>query len=329
MGQLVEEGGTFIWQMKGGKARFASRRALENYLSGRVYLARILSKGLWLTKWATSVALPYWVFFQAWPDAGYAGFTACAIALIGLHRVQLHAVTFSRNQSAEILSYALQSGRDVADEMPFSLWLRPFEADNHYREERKWYSVFFPLDVRNARPDWENELEMVFTHVMEKELSNHGEPLPLLAIGSTQGQRGAARAWIPTEHWQDFVVLAVRQARCVLLVAGYSEGLLWELQHLIVNRMIHKVVLIVPSSSRPGEGASRSQSSFNAAEGWRLLRDELSRASIRDLPAESDLGFALRFEDDLAFRLRLPTNYRETEPMARFVSQALADRDPA
>jgi len=64
-----------------------------------------------------------------------------------------------------------------------------------------------------------------------------GEPLPEL---------GAQRGYLRHDSWQDTVLAMMRAARLVLLSAGLSQGLYWELTQAIANVPPERLVLIIP-----------------------------------------------------------------------------------
>ena len=72
---------------------------------------------------------------------------------------------------------------------------------------------------------------------------------PAVAIGQP-GERsprlGALRAYYPNEAWQDAVQKWVGTSRLIVVTAGSSPSVLWELQHLAANGLMDRVLMIVP-----------------------------------------------------------------------------------
>jgi tetratricopeptide (TPR) repeat protein len=71
----------------------------------------------------------------------------------------------------------------------------------------------------------------------------------LVAIGRP-GERlpelGSARTYYPDEQWQDAVRATAARCRAIVLVAGRTEGLGWELQHLRDWGLLSKTLVLLP-----------------------------------------------------------------------------------
>jgi hypothetical protein len=72
---------------------------------------------------------------------------------------------------------------------------------------------------------------------------------PLIAVGrpgESLPELGAQRGYLRHDSWQSTVLAMMRAARLVLLSAGLSEGLYWELTQAIANVPPERLVLIIP-----------------------------------------------------------------------------------
>ena len=102
-----------------------------------------------------------------------------------------------------------------------------------------------------------------------KELSALG---PLVAIGQP-GEHlpplGAARGYYADEDWQGAVLGWTARARMVALIAGRTEGVVWELRQLIAGGHLDKVLMLFPPDSSAGK-----------AERWQVVADCLVEAGI-------------------------------------------------
>ncbi len=130
-------------------------------------------------------------------------------------------------------------GPDVIarDPRPPILFLRSFADDQRItREERHLEQIFKPAGpfVAIGRP---------------------GDDLPPL---------GAARFYVHDHEWKDFAQKLMHDAALVLLMAGRTEGLAWELQTCRQTVDPRKVVLVIPND-RPAYEAFRehAQSQFD------------------------------------------------------------------
>jgi hypothetical protein len=167
------------------------------------------------------------------------------------------------------------------------------------------------LEVRRSRalswgvldPDfWTAQREWTFEEVLCRALGElgpvialgrPGEPLPLL---------GAARKYVADRDWQSEVLDMVRTARLVCLVVGSSEGLSWEFDQLVAQKLEAKVLLAIPPS--------------NASAAWRgFARAVARRGTGPPLPPElPDTPLAMLFADRqtpvLVAGEPTPANYR-------------------
>ena len=110
---------------------------------------------------------------------------------------------------------------------------------------------------------------------------------PVVAIGRPDEivpRLGAARLYVPEADWQRTVSLLLERSRLVLLVAGRTPGLNWEIQEC--RRLVppDKLIVVVP----------------NDADGFRIFADLLGTV------VESQIGFCF-VEPRLAFK---PSRHR-------------------
>lgn len=78
------------------------------------------------------------------------------------------------------------------------------------------------------------------------ELSSVG---PVIAIGNPSDPRppfGAARAYLSNSDWQVTVSTLAQQAKIIVLCVDNTEGVLWEIEHLIERDYLDKTLFIIP-----------------------------------------------------------------------------------
>lgn len=84
----------------------------------------------------------------------------------------------------------------------------------------------------------------------------------LVAIGRP-GERlpelGAARTYYPDDDWQDAVRVTAARSAAVLLVAGRTEGLAWEVEQLRAWGLLNKTLVLLPPESDPDAARDRFQ----------------------------------------------------------------------
>jgi len=134
------------------------------------------------------------------------------------------------------------------DHRPPILFLRSFEDD-----EKQTYS-----SSQKALLDFSLELR----------LSNHFSRFgPFIAIGSPKDklpQLGAARAFFSDAEWQSRVLAWMRESQLVIMYSGKTHWVNWELNQLIQNGCITRLILLMPeikffrSWKRSGEVFARA-----------------------------------------------------------------------
>ena len=114
----------------------------------------------------------------------------------------------------------------------------------------------------------------------------------MIAIGKP-GERfpelGAARFYVTNEQWQQKIADAAAAARYVVLTTGITEGLRWEIGHLVRNlppeKLIlwaHPQLLNLPRRERERE--------------WTLFRDSLGTLFRKPLPETLGTTHFFRFD---------------------------------
>jgi hypothetical protein len=90
-------------------------------------------------------------------------------------------------------------------------------------------------------------------HVLLEEGTSCGPVVALGAPGSTP-PFGAARKYVTHDEWRDTVVELCRKAGAVVIVVDETDGVRWEVQHLIgANSRTGNLFLVPPRLTRPDE----------------------------------------------------------------------------
>jgi hypothetical protein len=92
---------------------------------------------------------------------------------------------------------------------------------------------------------------------LAKLLENVG---PLLAIGrpdETVPSLGAARLYVPADEWKQTITMLLERARLVVIVAGETPGLVWEMQEC--RRIVPpaKLIVVVPNDRKQLTGFAK------------------------------------------------------------------------
>lgn len=123
---------------------------------------------------------------------------------------------------------------------------------------------------------------------------------PVIAIGEPGAavRSGAARAWFPGAEWQAEVGEWIDEAQFVLIVAGITEGVSWELERVLAGGHASKSIVVFP----PGDD--------RLAARWDLLRSRARANGVAFLPERPVKGAIMvcldRFGDALVLTSSKP-----------------------
>ena len=131
-------------------------------------------------------------------------------------------------------------------ETPFILYLRSF-ADDRARQE------FDAYDLRLGRGH-QNLFSNLFlsSRTQEERIAGALKPFGrVVAVGSpgeSLPPAGAHRMYLPADAWQDTVADLMQCAQLVVVAAGASQSLVWELRHAVGNVPPDRLALLVVMS---------------------------------------------------------------------------------
>ena len=136
------------------------------------------------------------------------------------------------------------------------LFLRSFDDDQFSFRRPAWKLVARWFDLWSFRRNADE--------VMVDELAQYGPVVALGKCGDTKTPFGASRYYATHEEWQDLVIGTVRSARAIVIVAGDSPNVLWELELLSrERRLADSIVLFRPGVAAP-EFARRALNAYGA-----------------------------------------------------------------
>jgi hypothetical protein len=125
------------------------------------------------------------------------------------------------------------SGQEVqeSDSRPPVLYLRAFDTD-------KLTTHTVPSHKIAAYRTEEQQVARAFARFGPMlTLGRPGEPLPLV---------GAARSYVTHDEWQQAVMELIGQAGFVLIAAGESAALMWEIDQVVALVPPEKIVVLIP-----------------------------------------------------------------------------------
>jgi hypothetical protein len=145
--------------------------------------------------------------------------------------------------------YRARSAQDVRANArrPTILYLRPFDADRLYiqpdvRSRRRWRGNRYAYFLTGTRKTYEQRLTSLLRKVAE--LTAIGDPTEKLA------PLGAARDYFEDENWQERVDDMLADGGLILLHAGDSPGLGWEVERVISLDQPERMILSLPLHAR-------------------------------------------------------------------------------
>jgi hypothetical protein len=126
-----------------------------------------------------------------------------------------------------------------------------------------------------------------FEELIVEYMANYG---PVLAIGRP-GEKlpplGAAREYIDHDSWQRTVKDLISESQLIVLLAGGTEGLLWELQTIAELNALNKLMIVLPQMDM-------------RLERWRAIRHGLEQVGDLELPDDQEVanrGLVLGFSE--------------------------------
>ena len=224
-------------------------------------------------------------FFLVLPVLSLAGFELPdwlgGVLFVLVFTVALGLVTRGRRQRAATADRVL-----TEDVGPSIVFLRPFGVDRAEIGRQRSSRVRISL-----REGFEKTYEERLTRTLRKvgRLVAVGDPteeLPLL---------GAARTYAADEDWQKKVAELTAQASVVLLHAGESPGLGWEVRHVIELDAPERLILSLPLDAERKEPSRQ--------ERYDAFRRTFGNAFPRPLPEKIGHSQFLYFDADWTPRL--------------------------
>jgi hypothetical protein len=156
------------------------------------------------------------------------------------------------------------------------------------------------------------------------ELSRFG---PFVAIGEP-GERlpdlGAARAYFSDDEWQAAVQDWIGRARTIVIIAGVTHWVTWELRQVIASSKLDRLVLMLPPDTPAGSAARRQLiAEALSASPWRAALEGIDTSHVITIcqkPGTSDEIITFnsaaprQVDYELAIRLAVYTMHAASRP---------------
>lgn len=148
------------------------------------------------------------------------------------------------------MKHSARSGEDslAHDDRPPILYLRSFADESDDYRLTSFLRGAFGRRISADVPAWASQEQLLLGKYLSKigpyvAIGRPGEPLPEL---------GADRIYVG-EEWEEQVLTLLRRARFVVIRAGSTRGLHWELDRIMAAVEPSRVLMILPASRRSYE----------------------------------------------------------------------------
>lgn len=145
--------------------------------------------------------------------------------------------------------YAATPGEEAEskDPRPPVVFLRSF--NDELADKTPWSVIRNPFSDRRLAKEvppgspYERDL-------MERLFKKVGPYLAIGRPGESFADPGPARFYLPDDKWQDFVVSRLRRAQLVIIRAGVTPGLGWEMEQVVALVPPRKIIILLPMRRR-------------------------------------------------------------------------------
>ncbi len=154
------------------------------------------------------------------------------------------------------------------------LFLRSFRDDTiiTFRRFRKWlpWAINYAIRFEQSIADRFNDLGPLIA------VGEPGEKLPHI---------GAARVHLNDDEWQDAVIGWVGDARLIVMIAGPTEWIRWELAQILEKQRLGELFILIPP--RPASKAL-AKTSASIEDRWRNIRTAFVNTAWEDALGKID-----------------------------------------
>lgn len=208
-----------------------SRESTPNFLSTRLWISFFAF--IIYTHYANSFIVSILVPVFVWLITG--------IIVIWSHHYFSSKIQQSRDKLAHEIFEKLQKDEECGS---FYLYLRSFESTGQLALKQP--TQFIPshisdnpeIPISDLSKDMDTEFETIFSN------SIWGET-PFIALGEPGEHVGAGRMPTSESDWNELIVKAINRTKGIIIVPSITQGTLWEIQHIIRNRLLHKTIFVM------------------------------------------------------------------------------------
>jgi hypothetical protein len=255
---------------------------------------RTMGFALWTLGGWVFAGIVLGLLMPAWVSSSGLDWIAVSIAVLLVlalrPRVVRFGLEFQQLKRSQNAARALQAAK-----RPPILYLRSFNFDTVTAQGKPWYR-FFPL--KDTQPSHEQELV--------ERLSRYAPVLSIGRPGEMTPPAGAAlRFYVTDDHWKETLAAIVPLCSLVIWATGHTEGLQWEIAHLMKQGRPRQLLLWVHVHVEGGRRARRQ------AE-WTRFTSAYRAAFPKPLPFDVEGVHFIAFDDDWTPRAIPGAGYRRT-----------------
>jgi FHA domain len=227
----------------------------------------------------------------------------------------------------------------VVDGLGFFLLIRmrryfQIDADALLRSDTRAPILFLRSFEDEEKLTFAQSGQALFDYSLETRLSRHFMHFgPFVAVGSPQDelpQLGAARARLSEDEWRGRVRQWMRSSQVILIYAGSTYWINWELTTLARRGHMHKVVLLIPPrrgwATRSRKVVDDIRARLTCVRG--ALQDTPWSAALASLQPEKNLRALLFRPDGSITTVRSKPENREAYHLAVLVGHHLLRTQP-
>jgi hypothetical protein len=188
------------------------------------------------------------------------------------------------------------------------LFLRPFSDDQKLK--------FLTLPI--------NLLKSLLDFSLEVRLSNHFTRFgPFIAVGvpgETAPVRGAARVVLAHQEWLPKVSDWMKEAGVIVMYAGSTNWVSWELAKIIETGSVLKLILIIPEVTGEARAVRAENVSLRIERLSRVLKDTRWSNSFAELRSAEDVRAMLLRDDGSIVVVRSQPHNRDSHHLAALIA---------
>jgi hypothetical protein len=201
------------------------------------------------------------------------------------------------------------------------------DADSLLAVDKRRPILFLRSFDDDTKAEYSKVNKVILDFSLETRLSNHFSHFgPFIAVGDpyeTTPQIGAARAHLSEQEWQTKVVGWISEANIIVLYAGTSRWINWELEKVIDMGQAEKLILLIPEVKAKDKAGRTQEVSARLGRVRGIIKNTSWAGAVTALRDGPDIR-ALVFEPDESLTvMRSGLGNRDSYHLAALVAHYL------